>query len=101
MYAARAGAILDQHLLAPDLGELLRHMTRRDVRTAARREPDDDADRLRGKVLRRAQLRDERSDDEERGSHARTLQRAQALQQSLRREGLAQRGVRTRDFGDA
>src|SRR5260370_23939943 len=45
--AARAGAVLDEDLMAPALGELLAESTREDVARPARREADHEAHRLR------------------------------------------------------
>ena len=55
--AARAGPIVDQHLLREALGELLRDRARDDVGAAARRESDDEANRLGGVGLRRGRVR--------------------------------------------
>ena len=47
--AARAGAVLDHHLLRPALGELLPEGARQDVARPAGGEADDEAHRLVGK----------------------------------------------------
>ena len=44
--AGGAGAVLDQHRVAPDLGEALRNHPRDDVGAAAWREADQDANRF-------------------------------------------------------
>ena len=51
-HAAAAGAVLDQHLLAPEIGQLLRHGPREDVARAAGRIGGDDAHRPARIVLR-------------------------------------------------
>src|SRR6266571_2791022 len=50
--AARAGLVLDEHLLLPNFGELRRHEARERVGAAAGRKGHDDAHRLRGEGLR-------------------------------------------------
>jgi hypothetical protein len=50
-YAARAGAIVDHHLLAPVVGQPLRNRTRGEIIGAARGAGDDDADGTIGIAL--------------------------------------------------
>ena len=52
--ALRAGAVVDDHLLAPRLAQLRRQDARQRVGAAARRERHDEAHRLVGKLLRDA-----------------------------------------------
>jgi hypothetical protein len=52
-HAARARAVVDDHLLAPGAGQPGREQARDDVGAPARREGDHDADRLRGELCPR------------------------------------------------
>src|SRR5690606_59492 len=62
--ATRAGAILDDDLLAPDLGELLAEQAGRDIGRAAGRERNNEANRPLRPVLRGSVQRDERERQE-------------------------------------